>query len=165
MRVVLILILINVVSLSLLNAGTVFYNGSKISYDDAFSLQSLSGVDLSNAKLNGKTIYGSCFSKEIPDTHVFPDNMIGVTFVQCNLDNVFIPLGNFIIGGSQRRFKAQNDLRDWEVDQLGNPTKILNQEIWIQLGYSTKTADIPLQPIGKWEDAPKSTNTVIIITP
>lgn len=56
--------------------------------------------------LDGQTITGSCFSHEITDTHIFPDDMEGVTFINCNLDNCFIPVGNFVQGGSQRRFLA-----------------------------------------------------------
>ena len=54
--------------------------------------------------LNGQTITGSCFSHEVPDTHIFPDDMTGVTFINCNLDNCFIPDGNIVQGGSQRRY-------------------------------------------------------------
>lgn len=67
------------------------------------------------------TIEGSCFSQETPDSVVFPADMQGVTFIRCNLDNVFMPEGNTVIGGSQRRFMALDDGNDWFVDENNNP--------------------------------------------
>lgn len=66
--------------------------------------------------MSGETIEGSCFSQEIPNRHVFPDDLVGTTFVDCNLDNTYIPPGNTIIRGSHRFFKAQDDGQDWIVD-------------------------------------------------
>ena len=71
--------------------------------------------------INGQTITGSCFSQERPNTHVFPFDMKGVTFINCNLDNCFIPAGNTVQGGSQRRFRAQDDGFDWLIDESGLP--------------------------------------------
>ena len=140
---------------SLCHAGQVLYDGALITYDDTYSLKDFSGIDLRKAKLDGKTIYGSCFARELPDTKIFSDDMVGVRFIQNNLDNVFIPPGNLVMGGSQRKFKAQNDLRDWEIDGSGNPTKIVNEDFWRKEGYSVDKTQIPTQPIARWEDAPK----------
>ena len=63
--------------------------------------------------MNGLTIKGSCFSQEKPDTHCFPEDMTGVTFEYCNLDNCFIPAGNTVVEGSQRRYEVQNDGNEW----------------------------------------------------
>lgn len=66
-------------------------------------------------------IEASCFSQERPDSRIFPEGMTGVTFLRCNLDNVFIPEGNTVEGGSQRRFMVQEDGYDWLVDENNNP--------------------------------------------
>lgn len=75
--------------------------------------------------LNGQTITGSCFSHEKPDAHIFPDDMTGVTFINCNLDNCFIPAGNTVVGGSQRRFIVQDDGFDWIIDENNQPMEKL----------------------------------------
>jgi hypothetical protein len=84
-----------------------------------------------------------CFSQETPDADIFPDGMTGVTFLNCNLDNCYIPEGNTVVGGSQRRFAPQNDLRDWEIDYDDNPTTLINEESWTARGYSTDPQQIP----------------------
>jgi hypothetical protein len=66
------------------------------------------------------TIEGSCFSQEKPNSVIFPYDMQNITFIRCNLDNVFIPDGNTVIGGSQRRFMAFDDGYDWLVDENNN---------------------------------------------
>ena len=89
-----------------------------------YSNKDFTGRNLSQATdLDGQTIINSCFSQEIPDTHVFPDGMKNVTFINCNLDNCFIPSGNIVQGGSQRRFKVQQDGFDWIVDANNNPVE------------------------------------------
>jgi hypothetical protein len=45
--------------------------------------------------------------------------MTGTTFVNCNLDNCFIPPGNTVTGGSQRRYISNAD-GDWLVDADNN---------------------------------------------
>ena len=79
------------------------------------------------ADLGGQTIIGSCFSHEKPDTVVFPDDMAGVTFIRCNLDNVVIPPGNTLVECQIRRFLAQDDGLDWEVDENNNPLNPLGE--------------------------------------
>lgn len=91
-----------------------------------YSNKNFTGNSLIEADdMDGQTIIGSCFSHEVPDTHIFPENMTGVTFINCNLDNCFIPTGNTVIGGSQRRFKAQDDGIDWLLDENDNPIEVL----------------------------------------
>lgn len=125
----------------------------KITYNDKYSLKDFTNQTLLDATdLNGITIYGSCFSKEFPDTRVFPDNMTGVTFYNSNLDNVLIPPGNTVIGGSRRKFKAQNDMRDWILDGTGKPTKLVNEEYWDEEGFSIDPAKIPLEKIKNFTD-------------
>lgn len=98
--------------------------GEYYEVDPDYSFKDFTGWDLSNHKdLNGRIIYGSCFSQETPDRMIFPITMMNVTFVKCNLDNCFIPNGNPVLYCSMNRFKAQEDGKDWEVNILGMPTK------------------------------------------
>jgi len=130
--------------------GKNIIDGQEFTYDDKYSHKDFTGRRLTDAKdLNGITIFGSCFSHETPDTKVFPDDMTGVTFINCNLDNIFIPIGNTVIGGSQRRFKVQKDARDWEIDNDGKPVKIINEKQWIIGGFSVDPIDIPVEVINK----------------
>lgn len=119
-----------------------------INYDMKYSFKDFTNRSLRDAKdLNGKTIYASVFLQEIPDSRIFPENMKGVTFVNCNLDNVYIPPGNTVIGGSQRRFRVQNDLRDWLIDENNKPIEPLDKEYWESEGYSVDPKDIPDKPL------------------
>lgn len=119
-----------------------------ISYDvsEKYSDKDMTGQDLSNNKdMNGIVIHNSCLSNEEPNAPMLPSDLKNVTFLACNLDNVFIPPGNTVIDCSMRKFKVQNDLRDWEIDDSNKPTKILNEKSWIQQGFSVDPADIPAQ--------------------
>lgn len=122
------------------------YKGTDYDVDDKYSFKDFTGWDLTNRKdMNDIVIYGSCFSNETPDAKVFPEDMSGVTFIVCNLDNCTIPDNhNTVLEGSQRRFKVQNDLRDWEINALNQPVKVLNEEYWIQQGISVRPETIPL---------------------
>ncbi|MFZ2937603.1 MAG: hypothetical protein WA066_02740 [Candidatus Omnitrophota bacterium] len=130
--------------------GKNIINGQSFTYDDKYSHKDFTGRKLLDVKdLNGITIFGSCFSQEIPDKHIFPDNMAGVTFINCNLDNVFIPIGNTVIGGSKRRFKVQKDARDWEINDEGIPVKVISEKQWVMNGFSVDPKDIPKDVINK----------------
>lgn len=125
--------------------------------DKKFSFKDFTGMDLSKEIIpSGTVVCRSGFSHEIPDSKIFPADMTGVTFVEGNLDNVFIPWDNVVIGASQKSYKIQNDLRDWEIDVQNKPVKILNEEYWTSQGYSVNPADMPAQKIAKVEDAPKA---------
>lgn len=100
---------------------------------------------LQHEKIEPQTIEGSCFSQETPDSRIFPENMTGVTFLRCNLDNCHIPAGNTVEGGSQRRFKVQNDREDWEIDADNNPVRPVNWKALTKQGL----------PVPKPEDLPK----------
>lgn len=92
-----------------------------------YSFKDFTGHDLTLEDIpSGTVIEGSCFSREQPDSLVFPNKMTGVTFIDCNLDNCFIPPGNAIKGGSQKRFESQNDNHDWELDLSNTPIRPVN---------------------------------------
>lgn len=127
-----------------------------IEFDEEWSGRNFAQRILRDAKLDGKTVYASSFMQEKPDTQVFPDNMIGVTFVNCNLDNCVIPPGNTVIGGSRKRWRVQNDLRDWELDANNQPVKVLSEKYWIRVGYSVNPADIPTRKLASVEEVKRA---------
>lgn len=93
-------------------------------YDD----MDCTGWDLSDhTDMNGLTIHGMCLSHEKPNSHCLPADLTGVTFIACNLDNVYVPPKNIIDPScSVRRFMANPiDGQDWEVDANNNLIKIL----------------------------------------
>ena len=127
-------------------------DGQIIEYDDKHSFKDHTGRVLKlhsgASDFNGNVIYASCFSQEIPDSKVFPDDLENATFVKCNLDNVFIDSNwknTKLIQCTQRRFKIQKDARHWEVDQDLYPIKVMNEEGWKQRGLSVDPIDIPKQ--------------------
>jgi len=123
--------------------GTNIVNNLEFTYDDNYSHKDFTGRELLDKDLSGITIFGSCFLQEIPDSKIFPDNMTGVTFINCNLDNVFIPAGNETIGCSQRKFKVQNDMIDWILDTDLKPKEPISKEEFIKYGISIDPKDIP----------------------
>ncbi len=123
MRYWLILFLLTIVSFDCF-AYKIQYNSEFIEVSDKYSSKDFTNRTLLDAKdLEGITIFGSCFSKELPSSYtnqsyvsVFPDNVIKITFVNCNLDNVFIKAGWVVIGGTHRKFRVQSDGKDWVLD-------------------------------------------------
>lgn len=103
-------------------------------YDASLSLRDFTGRIFTLDDLNGKVIYGSCFSNTNLDAHIFSEGMLGVTFIKCNLDNVFIPEGNTVIDCSQRKIQVQNDGNDWEIDEDGNPIHPVDFNIYEKFG-------------------------------
>ena len=101
------------------------YNQTEYNLNDDYSFQDFTGR--SNLEVSG-IVYGSCFSQEITDNHIFPDDMTGVIFIKCNLDNVFIPAGNIVIDCSQRRFFVQNDKNDWLINEKNEPIMPVNHK-------------------------------------
>ena len=117
-----------------------------VAYDMKYSFKDYTNsprVDIPNDVV----VYATMFLQEMPDSHIFPENMKGVTFVNCNLDNVYIPEGNTVIGGSHKRFKVQNDLRDWLIDENNKPIELIGKEYWESEGYSVDPKDIPSKPL------------------
>lgn len=75
--------------------------------------------------MGGLTIEGLCLSNETPNAMVLPPNLTGTTFVDCNLDNVFIPPGNTLVRCRVARFRVQEDGLDWLLDEDLNPVRPL----------------------------------------
>lgn len=129
------------------SAGEVLYDGVKITFNDKYSGKDFSGQSFLNAKdLDGLVIYASVFYQEgEPDKVIFPANMENVTFLNCNLDNVYIDTNkNGIVGGTRRKIKAQNDLEDWILDKDLKPVEPMSKSAFIELNISTDSKDIPI---------------------
>ena len=121
-----------------------------IDFNDKYSKQDYTGKSLLNeTDLEGIVIYGSCFSQETPDTDVFPMIVKKITFYNCNLDNVkIVKPGWIVIGGSERRYKVQNDLNDWLIDDTNKPTIPIDHKIFTKLGLPMpKPEDIPIAKV------------------
>ena len=99
--------------------------------------------------MNGLTIHGLCLSNETPNAQMLPANLTGVTFIACNLDNIFIPPGNTLVNCSNRLFKVQNDGDDWLVDAQHNPIQPLHPQQYLDLGLSILPSALPAKPIGQ----------------
>lgn len=132
-------------------------------FDETITAQLSHNISLLNRKegWDGFVFYALCFSQESPDTHIFPDNMTGAVFINCNLDNVFIPANNIVIGGRQAKFKVQTDLNDWEIDKGNKPIRPLNYEFFTKLGLDIPTpADLPNEKVDTpvdWPEVKKAT--------
>ena len=48
---------------------------------------------------------------------------------------------------SVKRFEVQNDLRDWEIDQVGAPVKVINEKYWIMKQISVDPKYIPAEKV------------------
>ena len=129
--------------------GKIIIDNQEVIFNDKYSKKDFTGKSLlSETDLEGIVIYGSCFSQETPKTRVFSDAVKNITFYNCNLDNVLLVKPGWItIGCSERMFKVQNDLRDWEIDIAGKPLKVLNEKYWINEKFSVDPQDIPLTKI------------------
>jgi len=108
-------------------------------------------VNVDAKEFNNSEIVGTCFYQEgDPDQDVFPAGMTGVTFKRCNLDNVKIPAGNFVVTEgwekcSTRSIKVQNDLEDWILDAENKPVEPVSKEFFIEKGISIDPKDIPAE--------------------
>jgi len=115
----------------------------KYSYKD-FTGQYLTDVPAS--EFNNSEIVGSCFYQEWLDgdtmKDIFPAGMTGVKFTGCNLDNVFVPTGNVIEGGTHKRIRVQKDMEDWIVDSGENPVEPLHKKRFEELGLSIDPKEI-----------------------
>lgn len=125
------------------------YNTIEYDIDDELSFKDFTGWTSFEQDFNNKVIYGSCFSSEVPDADIF-GSIKGATFIVCNLDNVLIPPGNTVLGGSQIRFKAQNDLNDWIVDATDTPVKPIDYIQFEKAGLPMPLPeDIPSEKVDK----------------
>lgn len=112
-----------------------------------YSRKDFTGRNLTEHKIDPQEIVGSCFSQETPDSEVFPADMQGVTFINCNLMNCKIPEGNTVIDCWTTRFRVQNDGNDWEIDEKGNPLCVMDYKFFYKRGIThPNPAEIPDKP-------------------
>ena len=86
------------------------YQCNKFEANEQFSFKSFVNQSVrdhySTEQLSpGIVIYRSSFYHEVPNSKSFPDDMTGVMFIDCNLDNVVLPPGNYTVNCSQKVFK------------------------------------------------------------
>ena len=100
--------------------------------NEKYSRQDFSNMkftDVAASEFNNTTIVGSNFYQEFfLDVDVFPNSVTGVTFENCNLDNVVIPDGCTLINCSNRRIQIQNDGRLWELGNNNKPVNCITQD-------------------------------------
>jgi hypothetical protein len=129
----------------------------KYSYK-AFPTHGLSFKGVDATEFNGTEIIGACFFQEWVEgdaeviKDIFPNGMTGVIFTKCNLDNISIPVGNTVVGGTEKGIKVQNDLDDWTIDK-GDKKALepLNKEERVKAGVSIDPKDIPKTKLTKEE--------------
>lgn len=72
----------------------------------------------------GSIVCRASLNQEKLDSHLFSDDMVGVIFIEGNLDNVFIPIGNTLIGTSHLRIMTIEGI-DWVVNENNEPLRQL----------------------------------------
>lgn len=157
MKKIIITIILLLIPISIF-AQPIFYEGQWIEMNDKYSFKNFTNQDLSKEKdLKNINIYSSTFYQQcgLNDTpgwrHIFPEDMKGVTFYNCDLNNVYVPPGNTIIDpcGRHKLLKEQNDRTQWILNEDLSPKAPLHYEYFIKLGISTDPKDIPLTPMIK----------------
>jgi len=118
-------------------AGT----NKKFSYKD-FSDKSLKEYKAED--LNNSDIIGSCFyQQDKVNADIFPDGIKNVTFIDCNLDNVKIPLMCFMKDCCNHQLKVQADKELWRVDSKTlKPIEPHSKAKFVKLGLSILPKDI-----------------------
>lgn len=125
------------------------YGEKLIEFSNEFSQKNLSipFVDIPDETF----IYASSFYQEnMPRSHVFRDDMKGVKFYNCNLDNCFIPEGNELVECSNKSVLTQNDLNDWIIDDEDNPVKPTNYSVFLKFKLPVPLPeDIPHEKVDR----------------
>lgn len=125
--------------------------------NQAYPYHGLSFKSVKAEEFNNTLIKSSCFYQEwrkgdeevVKD--IFPDGMTGVVFKNCNLDNVYVPLGNTMIECTNKKVKVQNDWDDWILDESLNPVEPINKEVRQEYGVSIDPNDIPSKELTEEE--------------
>ena len=101
-------------------------------------------TDTAPEEWNDTEVVNSCFYNETPLTKVFPDGIKGVKFIACNLDNIVIPEGCTVEGGTNKLIQVQKDGEDWILDKDLNPVEPVNKAMFVKLGLSIDPVALPL---------------------
>lgn len=116
--------------------------------NEKYSMKDLSRQDFTKEDardFNDTEIFGSAFSQKEPYTDVFPPEMRGVTFNNCNLDNCNIPDGNTVIRSTNKHFKEQEDGEIWFVGSDLKPIRPRDERSFDECNLSKDPADIVTQ--------------------
>lgn len=119
----------------------------------AYPYHGLSFKSVPAKDFNNTIIVGSCFYQEWVEgdldvvKDIFPDDMTGVIFRNCNLDNVYVSTNNVIEGGTNKKIKVQNDWDDWILDNSFKPVEPTTKEDRLNANVSIDPKDIPAE---KW---------------
>jgi hypothetical protein len=127
--------------------------------NETYSYKDYTGQDLSGISASefAGTIKGSCFAQQwgVDDTisasggkKIFPAT-ITTTFENCNLDNVEIPAGATVLGGTNKVIKEQNDLEDWVMEDKGGwqAKELIETRRHVKYSLSTDPLDIPAEKV------------------
>lgn len=125
--------------------------------NEKYSFQDFTNQHLRAATdLNDIIVMGSCFYQVCPEDflgdplmHIFPKDMCGVTFVECNLDNVYVPLGNAMYECSHRRIKRMADGEYWFVDENIKPTEPIHKKRLLRLKENVDPNKIPAEKVSE----------------
>lgn len=123
----------------------------KLSHKDFMNQSFLmdESADWSNKTIVGTNLYQEIIGEFKGRINVLPDGVENLVLERCNLDNVLIPEGVTVIGGSNRVVLVQTDAEDWECDDDGNPIRPVNWKKYEKLGASTDPADLPDEQMEK----------------
>jgi len=122
------------------------------------SFKRKSMLNIPAKEFNDSETIGSGFYQDEPFSNVFPPDINGVVFVDCNLDNVNIPAGATVVRGTNKHYKTMNDQEYWIVDKQGNPIEPRDKADFIKCKLSILPGDIPVQPLKEaitWTHDPK----------
>lgn len=125
--------------------------------NEKYSFQDFTNQHLRAATdLNDIIVIGSCFYQVCPEDfsgdplmHIFPEDMCGVTFVECNLDNVYVPPGNVTHECSHLRIKRMADGEYWFVDENIKPTEPIRKKRLMVLRENVDPRKIPTEKISE----------------
>lgn len=124
--------------------------------DDELSFKVFTNFNFSDSHhdFSGKTICGSTFTQEIPNSEIFKKDTEKLRLVYCHIENVVLPAGTEVLNPDcdgipcwTRSYQVQNDLEDWYVDAQKLPVEPLQKEEFLRLGISIDPADIPQMKI------------------
>jgi len=100
-------------------------------------------VDVDAKEFNDSEIIGACFYQDTPYSNVFPPDIEDVVFERCNLDNVNIPAGATVKGGTNQHIATMNDGEYWIVGIDGKPIVPRDAAKFDECRLSKDPRDIP----------------------
>ena len=106
-------------------------------------------LDVDPSEFSDTEIIGACFYQNEPYTRVFPDGIKNLTLTRCNVDNVEIPSGVTVNGGTNHHIKSQNDGEYWIMDRDGKAVEPRDKAQYVEFGLSVDPREIPVAPLAE----------------